>query len=459
MVSNMKRTKNLIIMMAVLIVLCGGIVAVKSVEKHIDKISTIDEEILAITNEEISELSWKYDGSELKFVKTDDVWKSADDSTFPVSQEKIAQFLEHFASVHASFIINDVEDYDQYGLGTPECTIQIKKADTDVTISLGGFSTMDSKRYISIGDGNVYLIDDDLLEYVKTDRDDFFQNDVFPDFTQVTGMKLSGKKELEIVHEEDADYTYTSFYPYYLVEGTEHKAISTSYARTFINQILEMDTTDYETYQVDENELSKYGLDEPNLTVVITGDVEKDEDTLVSESVQLGIGYVDDEHIYARMEDSNNVFKVSKETYDALLEGDYASLRAKEVLKLDWSLITKISTVFEDETYEILADLSDKDETKYTLNGEEIDITDIKSDINALSLEEVSELGQKGKLECTFTISMDNEAYPELTVSLYRYDGDQCVVTLQDEVIGFTKRVSMSDLREHFTSLILNLNK
>lgn len=318
---------------------------------------------------------------------------------------------------------------------------------------------MDSKRYISIGDGNVYLIDDDLLEYVKTDRDDFFQNDVFPDFTQVTGMKLSGKKELEIVHEEDADYTYTSFYPYYLVEGTEHKAISTSYARTFINQILEMDTTDYETYQVDENELSKYGLDEPNLTVEITGDVEKDEDTLVSESVQLGIGYVDDEHIYARMEDSNNVFKVSKETYDALLEGDYASLRAKEVLKLDWSLITKISTVFEDETYEILADLSDKDETKYTLNGEEIDITDIKSDINALSLEEVSELGQKGKLECTFTISMDNEAYPELTVSLYRYDGDQCVVTLQDEVIGFTKRVSMSDLREHFTSLILNLNK
>ena len=54
---------------------------------------------------------------------------------------------------------------------------------------------------------------------------------------------------------------------------------------------------------------------------------------------------------------------------------------------------------------------------------------------------------------------MDNEAYPELTVSLYRYDGYQCVVTLQDEVIGFTKRVSMSDLREHFTSLILNLNK
>ncbi|MBS6398247.1 MAG: DUF4340 domain-containing protein [Clostridiales bacterium] len=58
--------------------------------------------------------------------------------------------LEQFQEFGVSFIIEDVEDYGQYGLDDPVCTIKLETGDESYEILLGDFSKMTSaiRKYI-----------------------------------------------------------------------------------------------------------------------------------------------------------------------------------------------------------------------------------------------------------------------------------------------------------------------
>ena len=151
----MKRQKNLLLLGSVLVGLCVVIGIISGVEKHIDKISTVNKDIVNIDADALTKISWTADGKTLTFVKGDNGWAQSGDDYFPVDQEKISDLLQHFAPLTASFIIEDVEDYGQYGLDDPTATATLTTADGDTTLQFGTYSTMDSKRYVTLGDGVV----------------------------------------------------------------------------------------------------------------------------------------------------------------------------------------------------------------------------------------------------------------------------------------------------------------
>lgn len=160
----MKRAKKLYILLGVLAAACLATVIALRVEEYKEQIRTSDAVILEIPIEEVDALSWEYEETSLGFHKEEDTWLYDQDAAFPVDPEKIEGFLERFEAFGVTFVIEDVEDYGQYGLEEPLCTIQITAGDTEYTITLGDFSTMDSQRYVSIGDGNAYLVAEDPLE-------------------------------------------------------------------------------------------------------------------------------------------------------------------------------------------------------------------------------------------------------------------------------------------------------
>ena len=94
------------------------------------------------------------------------------DDSFPVDEEKINELLSQFEAFGVSFIIEDVEDFGQYGLNDPVCTINIGTEDQEYTVLLGDYSAMDSERYVSIGDGNVYLVQNDPLDSFDAELSD-----------------------------------------------------------------------------------------------------------------------------------------------------------------------------------------------------------------------------------------------------------------------------------------------
>ena len=70
----MKRQKNLLILGGVLVELRAFIDIVSGVEKHIDKITTVSEDIVDIDADTLTKISWTADSKTLTFVKGDSGW-------------------------------------------------------------------------------------------------------------------------------------------------------------------------------------------------------------------------------------------------------------------------------------------------------------------------------------------------------------------------------------------------
>ena len=141
----MKRRKTLIVLSCVLALAIVGIITEKAVAQHVDKINTIDEEVFNISEEDVTQLTVTKEGNTAVIEKVDDSWKNTADTDFPVDQDYVGDIFDAFESVHASFIIDDVEDYSQYGISSPEGKIVFTTNDGEREITFGSFSTIDEK--------------------------------------------------------------------------------------------------------------------------------------------------------------------------------------------------------------------------------------------------------------------------------------------------------------------------
>ncbi len=442
----MKRQKNLLILGGVLAGLCAVIGIVTGVEKHMDKISTVSEDIVDIDADTLTKISWTADGKTLAFIKEDDSWSQSGDSDFPVDQEKISDLLEHFAPLTASFIIEDVEDYGQYGLDDPTATATLTTADGDTTLEFGTYSTMDSKRYVTLGDGVVYLIDDDVTEELSTDHDDFMQTDAVPDYDTIDSIVATGETAFTADYLPDETHIYTNAYDYYAVDGGSYTALATSKIKSFISKLKNLTYSDYMTYRASTADLSVYGMDAPTETFTVTYTKDKEQGSF---ALAFAKGK-EDGNYYFRMGDSEIICKMDEDTYNDIVATTADTLRPDEALKLDWDAVTSVDFTLDDTTYTITHKGG-----KYTLDGEEVDFDDIQSAVDSLAINEYNTETSDKKQEMTVTVHLDNADYPTLALCAYQYDGENCLVTLNGTTLGFAKRSLVVDLQEAVNAVVL----
>lgn len=444
----MNRQKKLAVLVGVLVVLCAIIAIVSGVQKHMDTISTVDEEIFATAESALTEVSWTKDGSSLSFTKDGDTWQDASDAEFPIDQDKMSDFLDHFESVHASFIIEDVQDFAQYGLDNPSCTITFTSADGDTTIQMGDYSTMDEKRYLTLGDGTVYLIDDDLEQYVATDRDDLMRQDNVPDYDTLDGIVATGETAFTVEHHPDEDLTYTDAYEYYLSDNGSYKALSTAKVEDFMTTLKDLDRTDYATYTADDSVLADYGLDAPAVTFTVTTTADKEQSSFALAFGKKG------SNCYMRMDDSPIIYKVDADTYsDSIAAAGYDTLRPDEVLSLNWDDVQSIDFTVDDATYTV-----EKKGDTYKIGDDVVEFDDVQSAVDALKVNTFNSESPAKKQEAAFTVHLDNDAYPTLTVTIYQYDGDNCLVQLDGTTLGLVSRSLVVDMTEAVNAITLGLS-
>ena len=426
--------------------LCAVIAIVSSVEKHIDKISTVSEDIVNIDADALTQISWTADSKMLTFVKGDDGWTQSGDDAFPVDQEKISNLLEHFAPLTASFVIEDVEGFGQYGLDDPAATATLTTADGDTTLQFGTYSTMDSKRYVTLGDGTVYLIDDDVTEELSTDHDDFMQTDAVPDYDTIDSIVATGETAFTASYLPDETHTYTDDYDYYAVDGDSYTALADSKIKSFITKLKNLDYTDYLTYRASTADLSVYGMDAPTETFTVTYTKDKEQGNF---ALTFAKGK-DDGNYYFRMGDSEIICKMDEDDYNDIVETTADTLRPDEALSLDWDSVTSVEFTLDDTTYTI----THKGD-KYTLDGAEVDFDDIQSAVDGLDINTYNTETSNKKQEIAVTVHLDNKDYPTLTLCAYQYDGVNCLVALNNTTLGFAKRSLVVDLQEAVNAVVL----
>lgn len=461
----MNRSKRLSILLGVLVIFCALTLGVSKYEERKEKIKNSDKIILELNSEDVTELSWEYDSEILAFHK-DENWLYDEDEHFPVNEEKINQLLGNFQSFGVSFMIENAEDLSQYGLSDPLCMIHIGLEEETYEISLGNYSEMDEERYVSIGDGNVYLVKDDPLSSFDIELSDMIQHDEIPEFDTVTEIQFAGSENYKAVYKEENKVTYSKEDVYFVKEGSGELPLDTGNIENYVEIIHELNLTNYVTYDVTDEELKTYGLDDPELTVTLKYEAQDEERN--EEKEETVVFHISrdpaekekedaEEEItaYLRVGESKIIYQISGLDYEDLMEVSYNALRHQEVIWVDFEDIRGVKISLEGAEYELVAKEKNKENIWY-YQDDEIETDDFRNALNSLSTAEFTEEKPSDKEEISLTLQIDNENQPEVKIELYRYDGSQCLAVVDGEPVSLVDRSRVVDLIESVNAVVLN---
>ena len=462
----MSRSKKLYILLGVLVVACVATLAVTQIAERKEQIKNSGEPILELSGDSVQALSWEHKGETLAFHR-DETWLYDGDEKFPVSEDKINELLEQFQPLSAAFVIEGVEDYGQYGLDNPVCTIHLTTEEQSYEIKLGDFSKMDSQRYVSIGDGNVYLVQNDPLDQFDAVLSDMIAHDEMPDFDQVTSIQFSGAQDYAASYEEDSSNTYCAEDVYFTQRGEKSLPLDTERVDSYLRKISNLNPTNYVTYNVTDEELATYGLDTPELTVTaeytpkdeeragvfvlhISRDPEEikkpsDEDDSEDETVTA----------YLRVDQSPIIYQISSDQYKDLMAASYDDFRHLEIFTADFADVRQIDISLEGDSYTLTSEEKGKERT-WSFQEEELEIDDLKATLEALRADEFTGEKPSQKEEIGLTIHLDNEHFPTVLIRLYRYDGTHCLAVVDGESVALVNRGEVVDLIEAIHEIVLN---
>lgn len=470
----MRKATKLYALLGVLLVVCISAFAISRYEEKKEQIKNSGEVILEIPTESVTALSWTNESGTFSFTK-DETWVYDEDNAFPVDEEKINDLLEQFTSLAAAFAIDDVEDFAQYGLDEPICTIHITAGEESYTVELGDFSKMDEQRYVSIGDGKVYLVSHDPLDEFGVVLRDLIRDDTIPEFDTVKQIAFSGEESYTISYDEGG--TSICADDVYFTDGTP---LDTDTVNEWLTALRSLDLTNYVSYSATGEELQTFWLDNPALTVALDYSSSSDEDGNETDSgtfvlhlsqnpeeqaaYEEAIANEEDElpdvTCYARVGESQIVYQITRSEYDTLTDVSYDALRHQKIFTADFDTVTSIDVTLEGEdyifTYNPPEDEDDADvEGTWTYQDTEFDIFDFSYALRVLSATSFTDEAPTGQEEISLTLHLDNEDFPTFTLTLYRLDGESCIACVDGESVAFVSRDKAVDLIEAVRAVTL----
>jgi len=500
----MHKSKRLFTLLGVLAVLCIATFALTQFEEKQEAIKNSDEIIMTIPSDTVTSLSWNYadDDSSLAFHKGEETWLYDEDEAFPVSEDKVMGILSHFEEFGVSFVIENVEDYSQYGLDNPECTIRITAGEESHTIKLGDFSTMDEQRYVDIGDGNVYLVSNDPINYVYTDLSSMILHDDAPGFETVNSITFEGAQNYTITYQEENTDSYHEEDFYFTTRDGENVPLDTASVRKYLNTVTSLDLLTYATYNATKEELVTFGMEEPELSVTIDYVETHEDETETNETFRFHISRNPEElaaaedaeakgetanavTLYVRIGDSQIIYELDSVDYGILSDAAYDDLRHKEVMWADFEDVTQVDITLEGENHTLSSVYDEDEETRLWYYGmvqdetgetmetttgttseteadekdeeedDTLDMTDFQTALEALSADSFTGEASTGKEEISLTVHLDNKNFPTVKIQLYRYDGEHCLAVVDGESVSLVSRSSVVDLIEAVNAIVL----
>lgn len=465
----MKRYKRIGILLGVLLVISGAAYGVSRYEERKEAIKNSDEVILEVSSEEVKALSWECETGSYAFHK-EEGWIYDEDEAFPVDEEKIGELLEIFEEFGVSFVIEDVEDFAQYGLEEPVCKIYLETEEAALEVLLGNYSAMDSQRYVSIGDGKVYLVQNDPLDLFAIEISDIIAHDEIPSLEGVTRIRFDGAESGQIAYEENSSGSYYDGDVYFMEGEEESLPLDTDKVDSYLNAVEQLGLTDYVTYNASEEELASCGLDEPELSLTVAYTAENDEGEKSEETFVLHIGRDPEEQAspeedageeaeeavtaYARVGDSPIIYRISSDSYEKLTATSYDALRHSEIFWAAAGDITGLDITLEDTDYTITSESGEEGRTFY-YQEEELETAGLFSAVRGITADSFTEETPSGKEEISLTVYLDNENYPQVSLAFYRYDGELCIAEVDGEPVAFVKRADVVALTEAVYGIVL----
>lgn len=269
-----KKSVNLVTAVGVLVILSGAYAGIKAyVAKQEEKETAESEEsesaeIVSISADDIKSIKFLIDKQEVVFEKDGDSWVKADESAFPVSQDKVDALAASLESITAARTLEDVEDVSEYELDQPENTITVTTTDGDTTvIQIGMENSSTNQEYIDLNNdpSTVYVVESSTFQSFEGELYDFAKSGTFPavDSSTVNRISVDGKESSYTVKKDENNmWTVAGS------DGKEEKADSAK-ATSLASTLSGMAYASFVNYDCAESDLSKYGLDKPYSTITV----------------------------------------------------------------------------------------------------------------------------------------------------------------------------------------------
>ena len=464
----MKRSSKLYILLGVLIVACVGTVLVTRHQEKKEEIKASGEVVLTVPTDSVTAIRWDYAGETLSFHR-EDGWRYDDDAAFPVDEEKLSKLIDVFENFAAAFTIENVQDYGQYGLDEPLCTIDLTTETSSIQMKLGDYSKLDSQRYVSIGDGKVYLAKSDPLDVFDAVLSDLILHDTIPTMDTVTEIAFSGAEDYTVTRTDDGSALSPCADDIWFAELSAAPLALDSYAvESWLSSVKNLKPTDYATYNATAEELAAFGMDAPELTATLTytADAESEPEQLTvyvsrnREELAAAEAAEDGETsavtAYVRIGESPIVYRISYYQYSSLMSMTRDELRHQELFTADFAQVNRVEIRLEGETYSFTAETDEDGERVWHYGEREIDVSAISRTLKALTAEHFTDETSTQKEEIAVTLFLENENFPEIALTLYRYDGTACLAQADGASVSLIPRTQVVDLIEAVNAIVLN---
>lgn len=280
-----KKSMNLITAVAVLVVLSGAYVGVKTyVAKQEEKENAEEEEektqVFSISSEDVQSIKFVIDKKEVTFEKNNDEWVKSDERDFPVDQDKLIEAIGSLNNVEADRVLDNVTDTTEYGLDDPTNTITITDKDGKETVlHVGMENASTSQYYVENGEdeSKIYVVADSVFQPFMKTLYDYAKAGTFPVIDSSTVSNVT-------VDENDDSYTLTKddntgLWNIQDQDGAE-KADSAKVS-SLTSSIASIAYESFVNYNC--KDLSEYGLDKPYGTITIDYQEEVEEKSDSSE--------------------------------------------------------------------------------------------------------------------------------------------------------------------------------
>lgn len=280
-----KKSMNLITAVAVLVVLSGAYVGVKTyVAKQEEKENAEEEEektqVFSISSEDVQSIKFVIDKKEVTFEKNNDEWVKSDERDFPVDQDKLIEAIGSLNKVEADRVLDNVTDTTEYGLDDPTNTITITDKDGKETVlHVGMENASTSQYYVENGEdeSKIYVVADSVFQPFMKTLYDYAKAGTFPVIDSSTVSNVT-------VDENDDSYTLTKddntgLWNIQDKDGAE-KADSAKVS-SLTSSIASIAYGSFVNYNC--KDLSEYGLDKPYGTITINYQEEVEEKSDSSE--------------------------------------------------------------------------------------------------------------------------------------------------------------------------------
>ena len=464
----MNRTKRLAALGCAAAAACIGVVVLSRIQTTQDAIRESGEVELSIDPETVQSVSWEYGNNSYAFHRDGD-WVYDADTAFPVDPEKMDQLLSPFEAMGAAFIIEEPASLSEYGLDDPVCTIELTTEGGDYTILLGDYSTMDEQRYVSIGDGKVYLAVSDPLDEFDATLADLIQNDAVPDFETVTAVTFSGEENYSFTLDENGT-SYRDEDRYF----ADSLPLDTDRVEDCLLILKNLRLNGYVTYNATEEEIAGCGLDSPDLTITVDYTETAEDGTSEEKSFVIALARDPEEAAaaesggtgsetssgeetvtaYARVGDSPILYQIDGSSYLSLMAAGISDLRHQEIFPAETENIAALSVTLQGQTYSLTSE-GDEEERTFSYDGEEIDAGDLLQAIGALEADAFTGDDPTGTEEISLTATLDLEGGPAVSLSLYRVDGSNCLAVVDGTSVALVPRTQVVTLIEAVNAIVL----